>query len=139
MNGFSGIIDVDFSIKWSAPEFNSLDASHSPIFSYGGVVENSDAFVRRFVRFEFPKWTEDSFKFDEVGTLPGWVEENKQEIIDRATKVMLKVKPLSKKLKEMHSKVDNGEKFADLVKLADNLYSRIPGYIPARCVDESPF
>jgi hypothetical protein len=52
--------------------------------------DNDSPFKRSFVRFEFPKWTEDSFHYDEEGTLPGWVTD---EMKERAVSVLLRVHP----------------------------------------------
>lgn len=66
------------------------DISHRDILNRMDKVENESAYLRDFVRIECPDWTFTSFRFDEPRTLPGWVEENREEIIDLVKKTLVK-------------------------------------------------
>jgi len=89
-SGFGGIITKDGRLYFSEPDRDS-DCSHSKTLERLKINENFDQFLRPFVRFEFPDWKPESFKYDEVDTLPGWVDQD--EIKDRASKLLIKVQP----------------------------------------------
>lgn len=73
-NGFGAIVTQD-AMYFCEPDMNG-DVSHREILRRLGWSENSDAFIRRFVRIECSDWTMTSFRFDEIDTLPGWVDED---------------------------------------------------------------
>jgi len=91
--GFAVIVDKDLNLYFCEPESISSDCSHSTILYRLGWKENTDKFNRKFIRIEYPQWTEYSFKFDEIYSLPAWAEENKHEIKNKADKLLNKVKP----------------------------------------------
>jgi hypothetical protein len=81
-NGFGLIVDKNLYIYFVEPDATG-DCSHSDILRRLGWRENVNRFLRNFVRVEFSDWTPESFSFDEDSSLPGWAEENKQEIKDK--------------------------------------------------------
>ena len=85
--GFGGIVTQDGRILFCEPDGDG-DCSHSELLSRIGMQDNRDKFIRPFVRFEFPDWTLDSFRWDECDTLPGWVadehERGCKRLLERA-------------------------------------------------------
>jgi L-rhamnose mutarotase len=88
-NGFGGIITQDGRVLFAEPD-ESGDCSHSELLNRLGMKDNKNEFVRSFVRFEFPKWTEASFRYDEDDTLPVWVT---PEFEDRAKAILRRIAP----------------------------------------------
>lgn len=93
-NGFSGLWFRDGTFKWSLPDENG-DISHSDIIMELGCGKLDNRYHTAFVRFEFTRWTETSFKWDEpYDQMPAWlVGDEAQEIL---TKLMLRVEPIVK-------------------------------------------
>ena len=93
--GFGTIVTKNMDVYFTM--FDEVgDIHHSDIIEALGIEENRNPFLRSFVRTENPVWTTDSFRFDEPGTLPGWVEENKEIIRDKVNVLMLKSFPALK-------------------------------------------
>ena len=65
------------------------DVSHSEIIAALGWKENINEHLRNFVRVQCADWKISSFEFDEEQTLPGWVEENREEIKSIVKKALL--------------------------------------------------
>lgn len=89
-NGFGLIVTKD-NQYFIEPD-KAGDVSHSEILRRLGWNDNDNQHIRRFVRVEYPDWTAGSFRFDEVETLPGWVDED--EVRNRCDKVLDRVSPL---------------------------------------------
>jgi len=77
--GFGLIVSKDLQVYFIEPDYNG-NCSHSIILKRLGWKENGNKFLRNFVRVEYPDWTADSFRFDEESTLPGWADENRDDI-----------------------------------------------------------
>ena len=92
--GFGIIIDKDINLWFSEPDTDG-NCSHSIIIERLGWRENEDPHLRSFVRVEFADWTPESFTFDETTTLPGWCENNKQEIQNKCVALLEKCAPAS--------------------------------------------
>ena len=90
--GFGIIIDKDINLWFSEPDTDG-NCSHSIIIERLGWRENEDPHLRSFVRVEFADWTPESFTFDETTTLPGWCENNKQEIQNKCVALLEKCAP----------------------------------------------
>jgi F0F1-type ATP synthase membrane subunit b/b' len=88
-NGFGGIITQDGRVMFCEPDKDG-DCSHSQLLKRLDIPDNTGRFKRSFVRFEFQKWTEESFRYDEDNSLPGWVNDEHKE---SAVKVFLRVAP----------------------------------------------
>ena len=73
-NGFGMIVSKDGKGYFTMPNIDG-DISHSEILRALGWKEDTDTRLRKFVRVECADWTMKSFNFDEVQTLPGWVDE----------------------------------------------------------------
>jgi len=86
-NGFGAIVDKDLNLYFIEPDSDG-DVSHSGILERLGWADNPNQHLRRFVRVECRDWTIASFRFDENSTLPGWVENNRQEIQDKVGKTV---------------------------------------------------
>jgi hypothetical protein len=85
--GFGLIVDKELNVYFMEPDRDG-DCSHSDLLERLGWKENTNKFLRNFVRVEFPDWEPLSFRFDENNTLPGWVENNRDEIMDKCNKVL---------------------------------------------------
>ncbi len=88
-NGFGGIITQDGRLFFSEPD-RSGDCSHSELLKRLDMKDSTSQFIRSFVRFQFPKWTAESFEWDEGSSLPGWVNDEHKEL---AVKTLLRVAP----------------------------------------------
>ena len=98
--GFGIIIDKDINLWFSEPDTDG-NCSHSIIIERLGWRENEDPHLRSFVRVEFADWTPESFTFDETTTLPGWCENNKQEIQNKCVALLEKCAPASAEYKKV--------------------------------------
>jgi hypothetical protein len=90
--GFGMIVTKDKKYLFSEVTNKDIGMSHSTILNRSGIKENGDEFLRNFIRVEFFDWTEESFQFDEEVSLPGWAEEDKEEIKNACIKIMTRVK-----------------------------------------------
>lgn len=90
--GFGCIVDRGLKIYFCEPDKYG-DVSHAKIIYRLNWQDNDNEFLRRFVRVECKDWTPASFKFDEIDTLPGWVEENKNEIKNRVADLLNRIYP----------------------------------------------
>jgi hypothetical protein len=86
------IVSKDMKAYFTMPD-ESGDMSHSDILRALGWKDNNDPFLRSFVRVQCPDWDIKGFEFDEQGTLPGWAEENRDEIIGLTKKALRKAAP----------------------------------------------
>jgi hypothetical protein len=77
--GFGLVVSKDMKAYFMEPN-TSGNCSHSDLLERLGWKDNDNQFLRNFVRVEFPDWTPESFRFDEEKTLPGWVENSRDEI-----------------------------------------------------------
>jgi hypothetical protein len=77
--GFGLIVTNELKAYFCEPDLDG-DCSHSEILGRLGWKDNTNQFVRRFVRVQCPDWEITSFEFDERGTQPGWAEENEDAI-----------------------------------------------------------
>jgi len=116
-NGFGGIITQDGRVLFSEPDKDG-DCSHSLLLTRLDMQDNTDQFKRSFVRFEFPKWTEDSFQYDDDSSLPGWVNDEHKE---SAVKVFLRVAPAWAEYEKVRDAA-----WAEFIKSI----STITGYVP---------
>jgi hypothetical protein len=91
--GFGIIVTKNLDLLWSNPDAFG-DCSHSRILHLGGMSDNDNEFLRNFVRIEFPTWWSESYTVDEIESLPGWYEENQDEIKARCFDLLDKVQPL---------------------------------------------
>ena len=85
--GFGLIVSKTLDCYFIEPDSDG-DVSHSDILSRLGWKENGDQHIRNFVRVEYPNWQPSSFHFDEDGTLPGWCENNMDEIHNKCDKIL---------------------------------------------------
>jgi hypothetical protein len=91
-DGFGIIVTKDGRFLWIEPDKEG-DVSHSEIISRAGLTEDHNPLEsRKFVRIEFPDWTEGSFRFDENSSLPAWLDED--ETKEKCIKVLLRVQPI---------------------------------------------
>lgn len=116
-DGFGGIITRLLQLYWSEPDKDG-DCSHSVTIERMGIEDNKDIFLRNFARWQCPDWTIASFEFDEESTLPGWVEENKQEIINKVSLLLAKAFPLWAEYERVR---DNA--FAEYKRVRDNTWA----------------
>ena len=91
--GFGLIATKDGRYLFCEPD-NNGNVSHTLILDRACMRDSRELYKRPFIRIEFTKWTEDSYRVDESGTLPGWAEDNADEIKEKCTKVMLRVKEI---------------------------------------------
>jgi len=101
-NGFGAIVDKELNLYFIEPDSDG-DVSHSDILNRLGWQDNTDTHLRRFVRVECRDWTLASFGFDEDSTIPGWVENNRQEIRDRVGKVVALCAPAYAEYEKVHA------------------------------------
>ena len=118
--GFGLIVTQD--TQYFVEPDGACNVSHTDILTRLGWQDNGDAFNRRFVRVEYPDWTPGSFKFDENGTLPGWVEENRDEIIARCNAVLEKAAPALAEYEKMR-----GTALAEYKKMCGTAYAEMIG------------
>ena len=100
--GFGLIVSKEMEYYFCEPEYHD-DCSHSLILQRLGWKENKNQHLRKFVRVQFPNWISDSFSFDEEETLPGWVENNRNEIKEHCTELFELCDPI---LTEYHKICD---------------------------------
>ena len=81
------IVSKDMRAYFTTPDGDG-NISHSDILAALGWKENTTYHIRHFVRVECEDWTIKSFRFDEEGTLPGWAEENREEIKSLVSKAL---------------------------------------------------
>jgi hypothetical protein len=84
--GFGLIVSKESKLYFMEPD-SSGNCSHSKLLARLDWIENNNQYLRNFVRVEFPDWKPESFHFDEVGTLPGWVENNRDEILSSCVRI----------------------------------------------------
>ena len=88
--GFGVIVTKDGRYLFCEPDADG-NVSHSEILRRAGIKDNTDHFVRNFVRVEIPTWKIGSFRFDEESTLPGWADED--AVKTRCDKLLKRVAP----------------------------------------------
>jgi len=115
--GFGIIIDKDINLWFSEPDTDG-NCSHSIIIERLGWRENEDPHLRSFVRVEFADWTPESFTFDETTTLPGWCENNKQEIQNKCVALLEKCAPAWAEYKKVRAQA-----WAEYKKVRDQAYA----------------
>ena len=86
------IVSKDLKAYFTMPD-NGGDISHSEILKALGWKENTNIQLRNFVRVQCADWKISSFEFDEMNTLPGWAEENKEEIKSLVKKALRRAAP----------------------------------------------
>lgn len=91
--GFGCLIDKMLNLYFIEPDANG-DISHSEIIDRLGWEDNENAYLRDFVRIECSLWTEETIHFDKDTNLPGWAEHAHDEIINKATNLMLRINKL---------------------------------------------
>ena len=130
--GFGMIISKEIKGYFIEPD-SVGDISHSDILSRLGWKENTDKHLRKFVRVELPDWTISSFRFDENGTLPGWAESAKDDIVALVTKTLEKTAPAYAEYQKVRDAAD-----AEYQKVTALAYTEmikkmafIEGYVPA--------
>ena len=128
--GFGGIVTQDGRVFFNEPDKDG-DCSHSTVLERLKLKDSTGQFIRPFVRFQFPKWTEASFEWDEDDSLPGWVTDEHKEA---AVKTLLRIAPAYAE----YVKVSDAA-YAEYEKVRDAAYaeliqrlSRITGYVPAK-------
>jgi len=137
--GFGCIVTAE-SVYFIEPDFDG-DVSHSEIIKRLGWEENKDPFNRRFIRVEYPDWTAASFRVDENGTLPGWVDVH--DVNTRCDAVLSKVATaLAEYEKVRATALAEYDKvcataWAEYVKVCDAAWaefvtamSKVTGYVP---------
>jgi hypothetical protein len=128
-SGFGGIITKDGRVLFCEPDDDG-DCSHSDLLKRLEMNDNNNQFNRPFVRFQFPKWNEESFEWDEEDTLPGWVTPEHEE---SAKKVLLRVAPARAEYEKVLAPARAEYKKA-LAPAWDEMIrtmSTITGYVPA--------
>ena len=90
--GFGGLTTKGGKLYFTEPD-SSGDCSHATVIERLKIKDNTDIHNRNFVRWQFPDWKEKSFVFDEEDTLPGWAEDTRDEITNKAMTLLGKVKP----------------------------------------------
>ena len=88
--GFGVIVTKDGRYLFCEPT-EGMNCKHGDILHRAGIEENTDAYNRAFVRVQFSNWTKETFEFDEIGTLPAWV--NEEEVKERCCKLLDRVYP----------------------------------------------
>jgi len=91
-NGFGMIVIKDLKAYFSEPDYDG-DCSHSETLKRLRIKDSEDQFLRSFVRVQCPDWKIKSFEFDEEASLPGWADENRQEITNLVGKTLKKAYP----------------------------------------------
>jgi len=75
--GFGGIITRDGQVLFGDPDADG-DWSHESLLERLPLLDG-DPYLRNFVRFEFPRKNENSFRVDEVLSVPGWFNEEHEQ------------------------------------------------------------
>jgi hypothetical protein len=121
-NGFGAIVDSELNVYFTKPDEN-LNIHHSIIINALGWRENTDKFIRNFVRIECKNWNINSFTFDEYGTLPAFAEEGEMEIKNKIQNILEKVDPYLEQYNEKLTELTNS--FAPLyIKLHNSNSNR---------------
>ena len=142
--GFGIIVSKELELYFIEPDYSG-DCSHTDILARLGWKENTNAHLRKFVRVEFQDWQPGSFKFDEDHTLPGWVENNKDEIQGKCVALLNKCDAaLAEYEKVRYAALAEYKKVSDAAlaeykkvrapALAELItqFSKIEGYVPER-------
>jgi hypothetical protein len=160
-DGFGILIQQNLTGFWIEGDEND-SISHSSILERLGWNENRNPIVRYFARVQVPYYEMENFEFDEGSTLPGWAENNVEEIKEVTRKILNKVKPIMKKYHDavwqleqergqafvkndgtytaglLNSQV--ASKYNELIYKAKldmiEAYKKIPGYVPPRENDD---
>jgi hypothetical protein len=82
---FEMIVSGDMDVYFIEPSSHGYTSSYD-ILKRLGWKDDPDAHPRPFVRVQYRDWTRESLRFYEA-KLPCWVDENRQEIIDRCNYV----------------------------------------------------
>jgi len=129
-NGFGMIVTKDLKAYFCELNMDG-DCSHSEILKRLGLKDNRDLFTRNFVRVQCPDWKIKSFEFDEEASLPGWAEENRQEIINLVGKTLKKAYPAYAEYQKV-----SGPAWAEYQKVCDAALAKfikklsvLPGYV----------
>ena len=128
--GFGTIVSNELKVYFIESDYDG-NVSHSEILKRLGWTDNTDPHLRHFVRTECADWKIKSFRFDEEDTLPGWAEENRQEIINLVGKTLKKVYPALAEYKKVRDPA-----WAEYKKVRDQAWaelgkslSTISGYV----------
>jgi len=78
---FEMIVSRDLEVHFIEPSSRAYASSYDILLRLGWQ-DDPDAHPRPFVRVQYRDWTRESLRFDEA-ELPCWVDEDRQEIIDR--------------------------------------------------------
>jgi hypothetical protein len=95
--GFGVVVTKDLKCWFVEPDIRG-NVSHEIIIDRLICSRDIPPFIdleprpRRFVRIEFPDWTEESYRVDEIGTIPTWFEEDADVIKEKCTKLMLRAR-----------------------------------------------
>ena len=142
--GFGLIVNKELKAYFMEPD-NEGDCSHSDLLKRLGWKENNNIHLRDFVRIEFTDWQSESFRFDEENTLPGWVENNRDEIQNKCIHILNLCAPARAEYENVrapawaeYENVCNQARaeyenvcnpaWAELI----NQFSKIEGYVPER-------
>ena len=91
--GFNLILGQSLKPHWIEEESDG-SVYHQNILARMGWDDNDNVYMRRFLRIEVSKWDMANFHYDETCTLPGWVENNDEEIKDIVYKLIERIKPI---------------------------------------------
>ena len=119
--GFGIVCSRELNLYFT--HFENMDVhncSHAEILWELGW-QDTEVFNRRFIRIEFPNWKANSFNADEYQTLPGWAENNLEEIKNKSIKLLEKILPFYEEFKLKNGKIL--DKYNE-VMTTEFLYSR---------------
>jgi hypothetical protein len=131
--GFGLIVDKELNVYFIEPDSEG-NCSHSDLLERLEWKDNTDQFIRNFVRVEYPDWKKKSFRFDENNTLPGWAENNRDEIIEKCNRTLKVCAPARAEYDKVcapawaECKKVCAPAWAELI----NQFSKIKGYVPER-------
>jgi Txe/YoeB family toxin of Txe-Axe toxin-antitoxin module len=156
--GLAILIGQGLSCFWIEPDITGDSISHSSILERLEWNDSENRELRRFVRVQVPSWNIENFEFDEDNSIPGWAENNIQEIKEAVEKILDKIFPIKEKFEEMYGimmddyyarRIKNPQgdveygisiqmeaaltkKREELNDIASLEYSQIRGYVPKK-------
>jgi len=90
--GFGVIVTKNLDLFFCEPDVDG-NCSHTEILKRLEWDDNNNLFLRSFVRIECADWIIQSFAFDEMSSLPTWVENARDEIHNMVEKTLLACAP----------------------------------------------
>lgn len=121
--GFGIICVKDQGLYFCEPD-NLGDCSHTEILDRLYIHENTNQFLRSFIRMQFSDWTESSLTIDEQDSVPTWFLDVAVEMEGKAIRLLERVTPIWNKFNVFKCAADQKE-MDDRDKILDTYLAKL--------------